>query len=82
MYESDALGQPSLVRSLSAAPNSAVSVVVNGDAAPEVSGHDGWIYFSSNQIGNFDIWRLKPIGEFAVQPKFPTPTAGFPTPTK
>ena len=24
---------------------------------------DGWIYFSSNQAGNFDIWRLKPTGE-------------------
>ena len=26
-------------------------------------GKDGWIYFSSNQAGNFDIWRLKPTGE-------------------
>lgn len=24
---------------------------------------DGWIYFTSNQAGNFDIWRLKPTGE-------------------
>jgi len=24
---------------------------------------DGWIYFSSNQAGNFDIWRLRPTGE-------------------
>lgn len=24
---------------------------------------DGWIYFSSNQAGNFDIWRLRPGAE-------------------
>ena len=23
-------------------------------------GDDGWIYFASNQVGNFDIWRLRP----------------------
>ena len=28
-------------------------------------GFDGWIYFSSNQAGNFDLWRLKPAGELA-----------------
>jgi Tol biopolymer transport system component len=27
---------------------------------------DGWIYFSSNQAGNFDIWRLKPTGELVA----------------
>jgi hypothetical protein len=26
-------------------------------------GKDGWIYFQSNQAGNFDIWRLRPNGE-------------------
>ena len=25
--------------------------------------NDGYIYFASNQIGNFDIWRLRPTGE-------------------
>lgn len=23
-------------------------------------GRDGWIYFSSNQAGNYDIWKLRP----------------------
>lgn len=31
-------------------------------------GKDGWIYFSSNQAGNFDIWRLKPTGELLSAP--------------
>ena len=29
-------------------------------------GKDGWIYFSSNQAGNFDVWRLKPTGELVA----------------
>jgi Tol biopolymer transport system component len=37
-------------------------------------GKDGWIYFSSNQAGNFDIWRLKPTGEL-VTPGTPTQAA-------
>jgi Tol biopolymer transport system component len=28
-------------------------------------GTDGWIYFASNQAGNFDIWRLQPTGKYA-----------------
>ncbi len=28
-------------------------------------GSDGWIYFASNQAGNFDIWRLRPSLELA-----------------
>jgi TolB protein len=28
-------------------------------------GRDDWIYFSSDQEGNFDIWRLKPTGKYA-----------------
>jgi TolB protein len=28
-------------------------------------GKDNWIYFASNQSGNFDIWRLRPSGPFA-----------------
>jgi TolB protein len=31
-------------------------------------GTDGWIYFSSNQAGNFDIWRLRPSGELVGTP--------------
>jgi TolB protein len=31
-------------------------------------GKDGWIYFSSNQAGNYDIWRLRPSGEL-LSPK-------------
>jgi Tol biopolymer transport system component len=27
---------------------------------------DGFIYFSSNQAGNFDIWKLKPTGELVT----------------
>lgn len=34
-----------------------------------VWGKDGWIYFSSNQAGNFDIWRLKPTGELLKNAK-------------
>lgn len=30
-------------------------------------GKDGWIYFSSNQAGNFDVWRLKPTGELVAK---------------
>lgn len=26
---------------------------------------DGWIYFSSDQAGNYDIWRIKPEGQLA-----------------
>lgn len=28
-------------------------------------GGDGWIYFSSNRDGNYDVWRVKPTGELA-----------------
>jgi len=28
-------------------------------------GRDGWIYFASDQAGNFDIWRLRPSGTYA-----------------
>jgi TolB protein len=27
-------------------------------------GADNWIYFASDQAGNFDIWRLKPAGKY------------------
>lgn len=29
-------------------------------------GADGWVYFSTNQAGGFDIWRLRPAGQLAV----------------
>jgi Tol biopolymer transport system component len=29
--------------------------------------NDGYIYFASNQVGNFDIWRLRPTGELLKQ---------------
>jgi TolB protein len=28
-------------------------------------GADGWIYFASDQSGDFDIWRLRPVGKYA-----------------
>jgi TolB protein len=28
-------------------------------------GGDGWVYFSSNQSGNYDIWRIKLAGDLA-----------------
>ncbi len=38
--------------------------LTDGDSdsgAPSWS-HDGWIYFSSDQAGGYDIWRLRPAG--------------------
>ena len=55
-------------------------------------GKDGWIYFSSNQGGSFDIWRLQPAGVALNNPAAPprsgpskpgasgTPTAAPPPP--
>jgi Tol biopolymer transport system component len=39
--------------------------LTSGDAmnVDPIWGKDGWIYFASNQSGNFDIWRLRPTGE-------------------
>jgi Tol biopolymer transport system component len=31
-------------------------------------GRDGFIYFSSNALGNWDIWRFQPVGELAPAP--------------
>lgn len=28
-------------------------------------GADGWIYFASDQSGDFDVWRLRPVGKYA-----------------
>ena len=42
-------------------------------------GRDGWMYFSSDAAGNFDIWRLKPTGAYADLPGVRT---GAPTTTK
>jgi Tol biopolymer transport system component len=39
----------------------------DGSATQPEWGKDGWIYFSSNQAGSYDLWRLKPTGEFASQ---------------
>jgi TolB protein len=36
-------------------------------------GKDNWIYFASNQSGNFDIWRLQPSGPFAALALAPPP---------
>lgn len=48
--------------------------LTDGDALTTVPfwGRDGWVYFASNQSGNFDIWRLMPAGEYADL-KPPTP---------
>lgn len=52
-------------------------------------GRDNWIYFASNQSGSFDIWRLKPAGQYsdlqpaalATQTAEPaTPPTAAPTP--
>jgi Tol biopolymer transport system component len=46
-------------------------------------GRDGWIYFASDQAGNFDIWRLKPTGAFADLPSVrPAGTGSTSTMTK
>ncbi len=37
----------------------------NGESSGPAWGKDGWIYFASDQIGNFDIWRFKVVGELA-----------------
>ena len=50
-------------------------------------GADNWIYFASDQSGNFDIWRLQPTGRYsglarpgpATQPAQPVPA---PVPTQ
>lgn len=50
---------------------------------------DGWLYFASNQSGNYDIWRIKLAGVFAdlygpgkkpPEPIKPTPSASATTP--
>ncbi|MFO0616229.1 MAG: hypothetical protein U0414_26785 [Polyangiaceae bacterium] len=49
---------------------------------------DGWLYFSSNQSGNYDIWRIKLAGALAdlsgpgkkPDPPKPTPSASAPPP--
>lgn len=43
--------------------------LTNGDgiASAPCWGKHGWIYFSSNQAGNFDIWRFKVSGELAAR---------------
>ena len=40
--------------------------VTDGDAdsGSPSWGRDGWIYFHSNQAGNYDVWRLHPAGDF------------------
>jgi TolB protein len=46
-------------------------------------GKDNWIYFASNQSGNFDIWRLQPSGPFAslaLAPPAPAAVAPPPPP--
>lgn len=37
----------------------------DGESSAPSWGRDGWIYFSSDQAGNFDIWRFKVAGEIA-----------------
>jgi Tol biopolymer transport system component len=41
--------------------------VTSGDAQAVMPnwGSDGWIYFASDQSGDFDIWRLRPVGKYA-----------------
>lgn len=36
----------------------------NADSGSPMWGRDGWIYFHSNQAGNYDVWRLHPAGDF------------------
>jgi TolB protein len=35
----------------------------DSDSGAPCWGRDGWIYFHSNQAGNYDIWRMHPVGE-------------------
>ena len=35
----------------------------NSDTGAPSWGNDGWIYFDSNQSGNYQIWRVRPTGE-------------------
>jgi TolB protein len=35
----------------------------DADTGGPTWGKDGWLYFHSNQAGNYDIWRLHPTGE-------------------
>ncbi len=35
----------------------------NSDTGTPSWGNDGWIYFDTNQSGNYQIWRLRPTGE-------------------
>ncbi|MFO0758699.1 MAG: hypothetical protein U0359_19560 [Byssovorax sp.] len=55
------------VRNLFAAKPDGTDTVqlTDGDAIATRAdwGKDGFIYFQSNQAGNFDIWRLRPLGE-------------------
>lgn len=47
---------------------SGVTKLTDGDVrctAPNW-GRDGWVYFASDALGNFDIWRLQPVDEFAA----------------
>lgn len=43
--------------------------LTNGDglAVTPAWGKDGWIYFASNQAGNFDIWKLRPDASILAQ---------------
>lgn len=36
----------------------------DADSGAPIWGRDGWIYFHSNQAGNYDVWRLHPAGDF------------------
>jgi TolB protein len=44
-------------------------------------GRDNWIYFASDQSGNFDIWRIKPAGKYGdLQPIAPSKQGAAPSP--
>jgi TolB protein len=43
-------------------------------------GRDEWIYFSSDQASNYDIWRLKPSGKYVGLKLAPVSAAAPPTP--
>jgi TolB protein len=55
--------------------------VTDGNArnAHPAWGRDGWIYFESNQAGNFDIWRVRPEGALASSAE-PAPAGPAATP--
>lgn len=50
-----------------------VTQLMGGDVDADWAawGADGWIYFTSNEAGHYDIWRMKWVGAMAGEPSDP-----------